>query len=558
MSGQDGVETLDFSPWTFWASASDEAKRSQKARLIALAERGDRTFAEDVFVADTAAVDNDVLHLGERSYIAAGAYLTGELVAGSDCSINPYTVIRGRVRLGTGVRIGAHTSLLGFNHSMEPGTPVFRQPLTSKGIVVDDDVWIGSHVVILDGVTVGAHSVLAAGAVVTKDVPSGAIVGGNPAAFIRWRVAPVEDATPRPRDLAVRLREFADRARVDAETILARAWDVEANVYVDRPGAEPSLRAHCDAVELARLLLPGAPPQLTADQHRRRLTETQRLDGRIPSPGVRTVPGRPFDDADAAYHVLSVGYALDLLRGQFPHPISEATRMTPADISDFCESLPWRTDPWDAGHRIDALGTALQWALRSGYSVLPGAVESLLGWLTTRADSRTGMWGDAASGGDLLLLVNGAYRTTRGTFAQFGIPLPYPTVTIDTVLEHAANETFFTEETYDACNVLDVIHPLWLTRGTGHRSEETRAVATRMLEHALTMWAPTRGFAFRLSDSAEEGRCGLQGAEMWLAIIWYLADMCGESPSLGYRPRGIHRPEPAVKITRSGLYIMGW
>lgn len=195
MSGQDGLETLDFSPWTFWESASDEAKRAQKARLIALAERGDRTFAEEVFVADTAAVDNDVLHLGERSYIAAGAYLTGELVAGSDCSINPYTVIRGRVRLGAGVRIGAHTSLLGFNHSMEPGTPVFRQPLTSKGIVVDDDVWIGSHVVILDGVTVGAHSVLAAGAVVTKDVPSGAIVGGKPRC-----VHPMESGAGRGRD----------------------------------------------------------------------------------------------------------------------------------------------------------------------------------------------------------------------------------------------------------------------------------------------------------------------------------------------------------------------
>jgi acetyltransferase-like isoleucine patch superfamily enzyme len=558
MGGQDGVETLGFSPWSFWESASDEAKQSQRERLLALAERGDRTFAEDAFVADTAAVDNDVLHLGERSYIAAGAYLTGELIAGSDCSINPYTVIRGRVRLGAGVRIGAHTSLLGFNHSMEPGTPVFRQPLTSKGIVVDDDVWIGSHVVILDGVMVGAHSVLAAGAVVTKDVPSGAIVGGNPAKFIRWRVAPAEAATHRSRDLAIRLREFAEHARADAETILARAWDAESGVYSDRPGVDPSLRAHCDAVEVARLLLPGAPPQLTSHQHRARLTATQRPDGRIPSPGVHSAPGKPFDDADAAYHVLSVGYAIDLLRGQLPHAVSEATRMTPADISGFCESLPWRTDPWDAGHRVDALGTALHWALRSGHSVLPGAVESLLGWLTTRADSRTGMWGDAASGGDLLLLVNGAYRTTRGTYAQFGIPLPHPTATIDTVLEHSANEAYFTAETYDACNVLDVVHPLWLTRETGHRSDETQAVARRMLEHTLTMWAPTRGFAFRLQDSAEQGRCGLQGTEMWLAIIWYLADILGESQPLGYRPRGVHRPEPAVRITRSGVHIMGW
>jgi hypothetical protein len=45
---------------------------------------------------------------------------------------------------------------------------------------------------------------------------------------------------------------------------------------------------------------------------------------------------------------------------------------------------------------------------------------------------------------------------------------------------------------------------------------------------------------------------------MWLAIIWYLADILGESQPLGYRPRGVHRPEPAVRITRSGVHIMGW
>lgn len=557
MSEQERVDTLSFSPWSFWVSASDEAKQTQRARLLDLAKRGDRTFGRDTFVADSAAVDNDVLHLGERSYIAAGAYLTGELIAGRDCSINPYTVIRGRVRLGAGVRIGAHTSILGFNHSMEPGVPVFEQPLTSKGIVVADDVWIGSHVVILDGVTVGAHSVLAAGAVVTKDVPSGAIVGGNPARFLRWRVAPTDDRPHRSQDLATRLQKFSDVARADARSILTRSWDTDAGVYVDRPEVEPSLRAHCDAIELASLLLPGAPPQLATHQHRTQLAAAQQPDGRIPA-NPRAEIGAPFEDSEAAYHVLSVGYALDLLRAQLTHPIIEATAMASADISDFCESLPWRTDPWDAGHRVDALGTALHWALRAGHHVQPGAVEALVGWLTTRADPTTGMWGDPRSDGDLLLLVNGSYRATRGTYAQFGIPLPYPTATIDTVLDHSAGDAFFASETYDACNVLDVVHPLWLTRETHHRLDETRALARRMLDHAVSAWSPAAGFAFRLQDSAREERCGLQGTEMWLAIIWYLADLLGESQHLGYRPRGVHRPEPALRIARSGVHIMGW
>ena len=51
---------------------------------------------------------------------------------------------------------------------------------------------VEAHVVILDGVRVGDRAVVAAGAVVTKDVPAGAVVGGNPAKVLKWRV-------PRPR-----------------------------------------------------------------------------------------------------------------------------------------------------------------------------------------------------------------------------------------------------------------------------------------------------------------------------------------------------------------------
>ena len=58
----------------------------------------------------------------------------------------------------------------------------------SKGdIIVEDDVWIGQNAIILSGVHIGQGAVIAAGAVVTKDVPPYAIVGGNPAKVIKYR-----------------------------------------------------------------------------------------------------------------------------------------------------------------------------------------------------------------------------------------------------------------------------------------------------------------------------------------------------------------------------------
>ncbi|GGG21673.1 CatB-related O-acetyltransferase [Paenibacillus abyssi] len=54
-------------------------------------------------------------------------------------------------------------------------------------VVIKNDVWIGANAVIQDGVTIGNGAIIAAGAVVTKDVPDYAIVGGVPAKIIKYR-----------------------------------------------------------------------------------------------------------------------------------------------------------------------------------------------------------------------------------------------------------------------------------------------------------------------------------------------------------------------------------
>ena len=116
------------------------------------------------------------------------------------------------------------------------------------------------------------------------------------------------------------------------------------------------------------------------------------------------------------------------------------------------------------------------------------------------------MWGTVEGNGGLLQVVNGFYRASRGTFAQFGLPVPYPERVVDTVLEHARDPRLFAPERQNACNVLDVAHPLWLAgRQTDHRSAEVRALATRLLGDLLGHWTDGQGFGFQAPHPRDHG-----------------------------------------------------
>ena len=256
------VDRLDFLPWEYARRATAEERAEQAERQRDLA--GKVELADDVYIASTAAVFCDELRMGERSYLAANSYVTGEISLGSDSTVNPYAVVRGKITIGDGVRIGAHTSLLAFNHGSDrTDQPIFRQPHTARGITVGDDVWIGSNAIVLDGVTIGAHSIIGAGAVVTKDVPAWSIAAGNPARVLRDRRSPnspkAVSSSKSVGDLPERLAAFASRARDQVGDVLARSYDGER--FIDRPGvdAEPAIRPWCDAIEISDLLVRRTP-----------------------------------------------------------------------------------------------------------------------------------------------------------------------------------------------------------------------------------------------------------------------------------------------------------
>jgi acetyltransferase-like isoleucine patch superfamily enzyme len=99
---------------------------------------------------------------------------------GSDVDVDAFVVLRasGGLTIGSRVVIGAHAVLTSRGHPVAP--PRFGRTEDAP-VVIGDDVWVGASAVVLPGVTVGRGSVVAAGAVVTRDVPPGTVVGGVPA-----------------------------------------------------------------------------------------------------------------------------------------------------------------------------------------------------------------------------------------------------------------------------------------------------------------------------------------------------------------------------------------
>ena len=109
---------------------------------------------------------------------------------GKNCFLGEYNVIRGQggVQIGDDVYTGPMVKILAVNHVFsDPERPIREQGITAKGIVIEDDVWLGAGVIVLDGVTIGRGSVVGAGAVVANDLPPHSIAVGSPAKPVRNR-----------------------------------------------------------------------------------------------------------------------------------------------------------------------------------------------------------------------------------------------------------------------------------------------------------------------------------------------------------------------------------
>src|SRR5208337_4764094 len=122
----------------------------------------------------------------------------GAVLIGSQTYIGEYNNLRSE---GAELRIGSHCLISQFVSLIARGHNFLRRDLRIDqqgvpdvaGLTIGDDVWIGAGAILMPGVTVGKGAVIAGGAVVTRDVPPYAVVGGIPARVIAER-KPMESA----------------------------------------------------------------------------------------------------------------------------------------------------------------------------------------------------------------------------------------------------------------------------------------------------------------------------------------------------------------------------
>lgn len=118
----------------------------------------------------------------DGAVVMMGATINIGAIVGEGTMIDMNATLGGRATTGKNVHVGAGAVLAGV-----------IEPPSASPVVIEDNVLIGANAVILEGVRVGEGAIVAAGAIVTQDVPAGAVVAGTPAKVIK-QTSEVQDS----------------------------------------------------------------------------------------------------------------------------------------------------------------------------------------------------------------------------------------------------------------------------------------------------------------------------------------------------------------------------
>ncbi|MBU3847268.1 MAG: acyltransferase [Candidatus Acinetobacter avistercoris] len=187
---------LNYMPWLYWSLKPKNrgwAEQWQEEYQNYLMDMETVEIGKNCFISPLAhifAEPGRKIIIGDNSFIAADCTLHGPLTIGNEVAINHHCILDGGrvgIRLHDQVRMAAYCHLYAFDHGMDLAEPIYKQAVRSRGIEIEEDVWLGAHVGIKDGVKIGKHAVVGMNSMVTKDILEREVVAGNPAQRIRYR-----------------------------------------------------------------------------------------------------------------------------------------------------------------------------------------------------------------------------------------------------------------------------------------------------------------------------------------------------------------------------------
>ncbi len=136
------------------------------------------------------------LNIGRWAWIGHGSkirvhegevWIGAKTVIGQECTISAYQ----HVSIGRECILADRVMLIDFDHGVvEVERPIRLQGIYKRDVRVGSNVWMGYGACVLRGASIGDNAIVGTNAVVTKEVPANAVVGGVPARVIRMREAP--------------------------------------------------------------------------------------------------------------------------------------------------------------------------------------------------------------------------------------------------------------------------------------------------------------------------------------------------------------------------------
>ena len=133
-------------------------------------------------------VEINFIPQGGHELMIAGDISKFEIHPTSHLKSDTYIECSGGVKIGRYFHVGRGLTIFSTNHNYTSDQSIpYDATEVVKPVEIEDCVWIGANVSIVPGVRIGEVAIVGMGAVVTRDVPAGAIVGGNPAQVLGYR-----------------------------------------------------------------------------------------------------------------------------------------------------------------------------------------------------------------------------------------------------------------------------------------------------------------------------------------------------------------------------------